>query len=104
MGASGTPPSGAADGDVVVKIADAKARLSELIQRAEAGERVIIARGDDPVVELRPVPRPRSPIGLYTDLAGPVDMDRLHAEMDDGWSGSDLDDFEGDLERELQRG
>ena len=30
-------------------------------------------------------------------------MDRPHAELDEGWSGSDLDDFEGDLERELRR-
>lgn len=103
MSAPETPPSGAIGADVVVKVADAKARLSELIQRAEAGERVIISRGDNAVVELRPVPRSRSPVGLYVDLAGPVDMDRLHAELDAGWSEGELDELEGDLERELRR-
>ena len=38
----------------MVKIAEAKARLSELLQRAEAGERVVISRGATPIVELRP--------------------------------------------------
>lgn len=103
MGASERPSGGIADGDVVVKIADAKARLSELIQRAEAGERVVIARGNKAVVELRPVSDSRSPIGLYTELAGPLDMEALHAALDDGWSEEELDDFEGDLDRELQR-
>ena len=40
---------------LTIKIGDAKTRLSELIARVEAGERVIIARGETPVVELRPV-------------------------------------------------
>lgn len=38
---------------LTIKIGDAKTRLSELISRAEAGERVVIARGETPVVELR---------------------------------------------------
>jgi prevent-host-death family protein len=35
-----------------VKIAEAKAHLSELLARVEAGEDVIIARGNDPIVRL----------------------------------------------------
>ena len=89
--------------DLVVKIAEAKARLSELVQRAEAGERVVIARGSKAVVELRPVAAPRSPIGLYGELAGPIDLDALHAALDEAWSGQDLDDFEGELDGELRR-
>lgn len=91
-----------ADPDLIVKIADAKARLSELIQRAEAGERVVIARGATAVVELRPVRPQRSPIGLYQALGGDVDMDALHAAIDEGWSEQDLDEFEGDLDDELR--
>jgi prevent-host-death family protein len=35
-----------------VKISEAKAHLSELLARVEAGEEVIIARGNDPIVRL----------------------------------------------------
>ncbi len=40
-----------------VAIQKAKARLSQLIARAEAGEEVIISRGKSPVVRLRPFGR-----------------------------------------------
>ena len=37
-----------------VKIAEAKARLSELLARVERGEEFIIARGDRPIARLMP--------------------------------------------------
>jgi prevent-host-death family protein len=40
-----------------VNIHDAKTRLSQLVARAERGERITIARGGTPVAELGPVPR-----------------------------------------------
>jgi prevent-host-death family protein len=40
-----------------VNVARAKATLSELIERAEAGEEVIIARAGRPAVRLVPVGR-----------------------------------------------
>ena len=40
---------------VMLNVAEAKARLSELIARAEAGEEVVIARGGKPIVSLNPV-------------------------------------------------
>jgi len=39
---------------IQMNVAEAKARLSELIARAEAGEEVVIARGGKPVVSLNP--------------------------------------------------
>jgi len=35
-----------------VKVSEAKAHLSELLVRVEAGEDVIIARGNDPIVRM----------------------------------------------------
>lgn len=35
-----------------VKVSEAKAHLSELLARVEAGEDVIIARGNDPIARL----------------------------------------------------
>jgi prevent-host-death family protein len=41
----------------VVNIHDAKTRLSQLVARAERGERITIARAGRPVAELGPAPR-----------------------------------------------
>ena len=38
----------------VMKVADAKARLSELLNRVEAGEEIVIARGDVPIARVVP--------------------------------------------------
>jgi prevent-host-death family protein len=39
----------------VVKVAEAKAHLSELLARVERGEEFVIARGDTPVARLMPL-------------------------------------------------
>jgi prevent-host-death family protein len=41
----------------VVNIHDAKTRLSQLVARAERGERITIARAGRPVAQLGPPPR-----------------------------------------------
>ncbi len=43
---------------LTVKIGEAKARFSELVAKAEAGEEIIIARGHEPVARLVRLPRP----------------------------------------------
>jgi prevent-host-death family protein len=40
---------------ITLKIGEAKTRLSELIAKVEAGEEVIIARGNEPVARLAPL-------------------------------------------------
>lgn len=50
---------------------EAKARLSEYLLRAEAGETVVICRRNVPVAELRGVAKPtaeRRPVGLASGL------------------------------------
>ena len=42
---------------LTVKIGEAKARFSELVAKAEAGEEIIIARGREPVAGLVRLPR-----------------------------------------------
>ncbi len=52
---------------ITVNVADAKARLSEYLERVEAGETVVICRRSVPVAELRlvdPPSREPRPIGL----------------------------------------
>jgi prevent-host-death family protein len=45
-----------------VSLADAKARLSELVERAAAGETVCITRRGKPVAQITSVKTPRKPI------------------------------------------
>ena len=42
---------------ITVKVGEAKTRLSELLARVEAGEEVVIQRGNDPVARLTPIPK-----------------------------------------------
>ena len=49
-----------------VNLAEAKAHLSELVARAEAGEPILIHRRGKPVVRLTAVAAPRQPIQLET--------------------------------------
>ena len=42
---------------ITVNIGEAKTRLSELIAKVEAGEEIIIARGNEPVARLAPLDR-----------------------------------------------
>ena len=44
-----------------VNIAEAKARLSELVAQAARGQETVIARDHKPVARLVPVERPRGP-------------------------------------------
>ena len=44
---------------MIVKVHQAKTQLSKLIAAALAGEEVVIARGDEPVVKLTPIVSPQ---------------------------------------------
>jgi prevent-host-death family protein len=58
----------------VFTVHEAKTNLSKLIERAEAGEEVIIARGDKPAVRLVPLtPAKRRQPGQLARLAMPPD-------------------------------
>jgi prevent-host-death family protein len=45
-------------GETIVNMHDAKTRLSQLVARAERGERITIARAGKPVATLGPARRP----------------------------------------------
>lgn len=53
---------------VTVNVAQAKARLSELLDKVEAGEDVVITRHGRAVAHLHPVSRPKRPL-MLDDLA-----------------------------------
>ena len=65
---------------ITVNVSEAKARLTELIHRAESGERVLISRRNHPMIELRCIEtnpiRPRPQFGLCAgEFVVPPDFD-----------------------------
>jgi prevent-host-death family protein len=70
----------------------AKTNLSKLIAAAEAGEEVVIARGDKPVVRLVPVPKKEFKFGILKDvLKGPIPdfLEPMSEEELLDWEGRD---------------
>jgi prevent-host-death family protein len=60
---------------IQMNIAEAKAKLSELVARAEAGEEVIIARDGKPVVALTPRARPARRLGVWDRYGAAIPED-----------------------------
>jgi prevent-host-death family protein len=57
---------------IQINIAEAKAKLSELVARAEAGEEVVLARAGRAVATIQPVRRPKEGkrrLGVWEHLA-----------------------------------
>ena len=73
-----------------VNIYEAKTQLSRLVDRAAAGEEIVIARAGKPLVRLVPVePNPR-PAGLWRHIKPPPDdfFDPLSEEELALWEGT----------------
>jgi prevent-host-death family protein len=78
---------------VVVNIHEAKAKLSEYLEQAVAGERVLICRRNQPVAELRPVAPARTgprPVGVAKGRLVVPDafFEPLPADVLDGFEGT----------------
>jgi prevent-host-death family protein len=77
---------------IMVNIAEAKAKLSELIDAAARGDQVIICNRNEPVAELRPVETVKTPRDLtpvYPDWSiDPAFFDPLDDTDLDAWDGS----------------
>ena len=85
---------------IQINIAQAKARLSELVARAEAGEEVVIARGGKPVVALTPRTRPASEprrLGVWEAYGADLPADQFVgpdpeiADWLEAWSDAPID-------------
>ena len=67
-----------------VSVAQAKAHLSEILDRVEAGETVVITRRGRPIASLSGVPAPRKPIdfeGLKKFRESMPQLERPSAEI-----------------------
>ena len=69
-----------------VNIADAKARLSELVEKAASGEEIVIARDHKPVARLVPIERPsgsRRPGSARGQVWIAPDFDEMAPDFDE---------------------
>jgi len=74
-----------------VNVYEAKTHLSQLLDRAAAGEEIIIARAGRPVARLVPLaepsPAPRVPGGWRGRVSFTADFDDLPAEVEAAFRG-----------------
>ena len=74
-----------------VKVQYAKTHLSALLARVEAGEEVVISRGDKPVARLVPISKHTREFG-FLDVSLPKDFfDPMPEEELASWEGTDRD-------------
>lgn len=74
--------------DEIVTIHAAKTNLSRLVARVEAGEEIVIARGNKPVAKLVPIaPKPKRVFGSMRGqfTIGPEFFEPLPAEELEEW-------------------
>jgi prevent-host-death family protein len=75
---------------VTVKVAEAKTHLSELLARVEAGEDIIIARGNDPIARLVAIDQRRQRLSAieavraFRAQARPVSHEEIQAWKQEG--------------------
>ena len=80
---------------IMVNIYEAKAKLSEFLEAAAKGERVVICKHNQPVAELRAVeavsvaPRDLTPIYPGATFTTPAFFDPLNADEIEAWEGND---------------
>lgn len=86
---------------MIANIHHAKTNLSKLIERAEAGEEVIIARNGKPVARL-------TGLGTSADVTGVGEADDLPSWMGSLrgriWIAPDIEAVEAEIAREMEDG
>ena len=83
---------------MIVNIHAAKTNLSKLIERAEAGEEVVIARNGKPAVKLTPVEAAPASAGVEEGPM-PAWVGSMKGEI---WIAPDIDEVEAEIAREFE--
>jgi len=79
---------------MLINISEAKAHLSDLVQRAAHGEEIVIAKNNLPFVELvayRPKPESKVILGLFKNHpAGDALREALDVNISDLWEENEI--------------
>ena len=79
-----------------IPISEFRARLAEMVGRAEQGEELVIARGRHPVAKLVPLrSKPRRRLGLLKQVMSPEDLAALTEAVEAPLSSADQAALEG---------
>jgi prevent-host-death family protein len=62
---------------------EAKTHFSQLVERALAGEEIVVTRRGEPAVRLSPVERSRGRAGLFGSMAGEIEIGPDFDELPD---------------------
>ncbi len=65
---------------------EAKTKLSQLVERAEAGEEIVIARRGTPIVRLAPIAAPSSMAAVRGSLQGQITIADDFDALPDGFA------------------
>jgi len=74
----------------VVNVAEAKAKLSELLEAVLRGEEVVLARRGKPVAKLVPVEKPKRELGFLSGHIPDSFFEPLPEEELEAWEKSSL--------------
>lgn len=77
------------DGMRTVKVLEAKTHLSDLLREVEAGEDVVIARGDVPIARLVAISSEPRQLGFVPWTVPDSFFDELADDELDSWNGSE---------------
>jgi prevent-host-death family protein len=86
---------------VIANIHNAKTNLSKLIEQAEAGEEVVIARNGKPAVRLTPIEPEKKPDIARRPDGLPAWMGSLKGQI---WIAPDFDDYDEELMKLFEDG
>ena len=80
--------------DKPINIGEARAHLSELVQRAAAGEEIIIARAGEPQAKLVPIePLKKRPAGILAHLFTPEELREIERALEEPFDEADWPEF-----------
>ncbi|MEO1018168.1 MAG: type II toxin-antitoxin system prevent-host-death family antitoxin [Pseudomonadota bacterium] len=85
-----------------VTVSEFRAKLAEMVARAERGEEVVIARGTEPVAKLVPLKAKRQKrLGILKEMLSTTELEALREAVEKPLSAEDQAALEGELTDEL---
>lgn len=80
-----------------IKVYEARTQFSAILSRVEAGEEIVIARGNTPIARLCPISKPTErPLGMMSLTVPEAFFEPLDADELAAWDGDEVDESGSD--------